>query len=230
MPTARVILKGSYIQAGSVPLPKVLKRYLPGPNEFVDVIDQQDNSYQGKVTGDGARINRLTGWHNRFRTADGVELELSAESDRTLKVTLLDETKLPEPPLGPIQTQASALQFEQDLQDYLAANPHALEPGLKLYGKNAHADTDVGEVDILAQDRSGDLVVVELKAGRATDSAIGQLLGYMNHVKDHLAKGHNVRGLIVASDFSPRLRAATRGIGTVGLKKYNVSFTFSDER
>ena len=230
MPSARVILKGSYIQAGAIPLPKALKRSLPGPNELVEVVDQQDNAYQGKVNGDGARINRLTAWHTRFHTADGVELELNAEPDGVLKVSLLDETKFSEPTPAAIQGQPSPVQFEQDLQDYLAANLHELEAGLALHGKSAHVDTDVGEIDILARDSVGNLVVVELKAGRASDSALGQILGYMRAVEVHFAKGRSVRGLIVASDFSPRLKLAARGLRNVGLKKYNVSFSFTDEK
>lgn len=39
--------------------------------------------------------------------------------------------------------------------------------------------TEAGRIDLLARDVDNNLVVVELKAGKAKDSALGQLLGYV---------------------------------------------------
>jgi RecB family endonuclease NucS len=57
----------------------------------------------------------------------------------------------------------------------------------------------VGIIDLLALDKNRDFVVIELKAGRAGDSACGQILGYMSWVRKELAGEKKVRGMIVAS-------------------------------
>ena len=46
--------------------------------------------------------------------------------------------------------------------------------------------TDVGYIDILAEDEKGNFVVIELKKGRQSDRAVGQLLRYMVWIKKNL--------------------------------------------
>ena len=71
-------------------------------------------------------------------------------------------------------------------------------------------------------DVNGDLVVIELKAGEAKDSALGQLLGYMGSM---VGVGKNVRGILVASDFETRVKFAVKALPNVKLLKYQLSFT-----
>ena len=90
-------------------------------------------------------------------------------------------------------------------------------------------DTEiVGRLDILAIDENSDLVVIELKAGRADDSVCGQILRYMGWVKESLADNRRVRGIIVANDFSESLKYAIKAIPNLSLKKYDVRFDFTD--
>lgn len=53
--------------------------------------------------------------------------------------------------------------------------------------------------------------LVELKAGKAKDSALGQLLGYVGYLSGSEA---NVRGILVASGFDSRVIFAARGLPT----------------
>jgi hypothetical protein len=128
---------------------------------------------------------------------------------------------------GPI-----SLSIERDLEDSLVQNLSMLEAGLKLYrdgdmdGRQLDTST-VGIIDLLALDKNGDLVVIELKAGRAGDSVCGQILGYIAWVRKELAEGKKVRGIIVASDFSDRLQYAAEEAGPIKLIRYNVTFNFS---
>lgn len=48
--------------------------------------------------------------------------------------------------------------------------------------------TDAGRIDLLARDMNKNLVVVELKASKAKDSALGQLLGYVGCLSESEAK------------------------------------------
>jgi Endonuclease NucS C-terminal domain len=128
---------------------------------------------------------------------------------------------------GPI-----SLSIERDLEECLVQNLRMLEPGLSLYRDGdldgRQLDTGaVGIIDVLAMDKDGGFVVIELKAGKAADGACGQILGYISWVQKELAGGKKVRGIIVASDFSDRLQYAVEPFGTISLIQYNIAFNFS---
>jgi RecB family endonuclease NucS len=80
----------------------------------------------------------------------------------------------------------------------------------------------------LAIDKKGGLVVIELKAGKAKDDALGQLLGYMGFVSGNIAKGKALRGYIIANDFDERLKYGVKSLPNVKLKAYKVNFRFED--
>lgn len=104
-----------------------------------------------------------------------------------------------------------------------------VEKGLTLY----EADGRTGEeypagdrfIDILARDGRGDFVVLELKASRGHERAMGQLLYYMGWVKRHLAAGRRVRGIIVAREISDELRLACEVVQNVELFEYEMRVT-----
>jgi endonuclease NucS-like protein len=77
----------------------------------------------------------------------------------------------------------SAFAYERDLQNYLARNLHVLEPGLTVYEQEGlegiQFDAGGRFIDILAVDRNGGFVVIELKVSRGYDRVIGQLLRYV---------------------------------------------------
>ena len=69
--------------------------------------------------------------------------------------------------------------------------------------------------------------MIEIKAGEATDSVCGQILRYMGWVQEHIcAADEKVRGIVVANEFSARLRLAARAMPNVTLKRYAVRFSF----
>ena len=115
----------------------------------------------------------------------------------------------------------ATVSLERDLQAYFASRLSELEPGLQLVNNGIEYVTDAGRIDLLAKDASDHLVVVELKAGKAKDAALGQLLGYMGCLS---AAGTNVRGLLVASSFDPRVVFAASGLPSIKLLQYELSF------
>jgi RecB family endonuclease NucS len=122
--------------------------------------------------------------------------------------------------------------LERDLEEYISRNLGQIEEGLTLYSEEdlsgRQYSTDVGRIDLLAIDKEGNFVVIELKAGLATDRVVGQVLGYMRYVRKNLAKGRDVRGIVVADDFDERLKYAVAEIPKLKLKKYVVEFEFRD--
>lgn len=127
---------------------------------------------------------------------------------------------------------SSEFLLEQDLQRYLAENLECIEAGLHLYEEDGvrGLEFDAGgrRIDILAVDRQGALVVIELKVSKGYDRVVGQLLRYMNWVRKELAEpGQRVRGLIVCRAMSEDLRLACSSIPDVELLEYRLSVTVS---
>ena len=69
--------------------------------------------------------------------------------------------------------------LERDLHAYFAHKLNEIESGLSLVDNGVEYETEAGRIDILAKDINGGLVVIELKAGKANDNALGQILGYI---------------------------------------------------
>jgi len=123
--------------------------------------------------------------------------------------------------------------LEEDLETFLVANLGQLEQGLQLYTENGLTGEQVdakpaGRIDVLAKDVNGNLVVIELKAADADREVCGQIQAYMGWAQKTLAANKQVRGIIVASDFTPRAVLAAAVVPTLALKKYQVSFKFTD--
>jgi Predicted nuclease of the RecB family len=59
----------------------------------------------------------------------------------------------------------------------------------------------VGSIDILGEDKLGNLVVVEVKRGEASPEAVHQLKRYVEYIKGK-NPGRGVRGILVATGIS----------------------------
>jgi hypothetical protein len=115
--------------------------------------------------------------------------------------------------------------LERDMQAALRLNIEQLERGLKIIDGGHEKTTLAGRIDILAQDASGAVVVIELKSGEAAPEALTQLLGYMGTVERD--PGQHVRGILVAGDFHKRVAHASRAVPNVQLWRYRFTFSFA---
>jgi len=127
----------------------------------------------------------------------------------------------------------TSVSLERDLEDNLEANLAQLETGLSPLIREGvssrQLDTKtVGIIDLLATDKSGRFVVIELKAGEASDRVCGQVQRYMGWVQEALAGNSGIRGMIVANSFTEGARYAARVVPNLALKRYSVSFKFFD--
>lgn len=84
----------------------------------------------------------------------------------------------------------------------------------------------IGRIDILAQSRDKkELLVVELKRGRASDAVVGQILRYMGYVQEVIAEhGQIVKGVIIALDDDKRLRWALKATQNIDFFRYEIRF------
>lgn len=81
-------------------------------------------------------------------------------------------------------------------------------------------------IDFLARDKNtNDIVVIHLKRGATSDSAVGQLLRHMSWVKENVASaGQNVRGMMLARETDAALEYAVKDLPQVEVKTYSLGF------
>lgn len=129
--------------------------------------------------------------------------------------------------------QAAEFVLEAHLRDFLAKNLERVETGLQLYASpernGVEFPVDGGRIDLLAVDRSGKFVVIELKLSQGRNKTLGQLLYYMGWVDKNLGEGP-CRGFIIASDITSELSIAAARAPGVSLAKYRMSFAIEPAR
>ena len=91
---------------------------------------------------------------------------------------------------------------EAHLQELLAANPNAIEPGMRLVRREF--PTDIGPVDLLCRAEDGTAVAVEIKR-RGEIDGVEQLTRYLERLnRDPLLRP--VRGVFAAQRIKPQAR------------------------
>jgi RecB family endonuclease NucS len=118
----------------------------------------------------------------------------------------------------------SSLSLERDLEDQIVSHLDVLETGLTLVSRQT--SSDVGRLDLLARDSEGRTVIIELKAGEAKDSSIGQIARYIGRYAE--MEGKPPRAILVASGFAEPIRWAARAIPGLKLVTYHVQFVFEE--
>lgn len=168
------------------------------------------------------KLRRDLGWYRtqlerylRFRQGSDPTIQSPPEIAQTDSTDLASE-----------EAAERAFQLEADLQRELRRNISQLESGLRIIDDGHEVQVEAGFIDILCRDSGNRLVVIELKAGVARASVVAQILAYMATVAD-VHEG-DIRGIIISSDFEPRVRHAVRAVPNVSLKRYSYSFRFED--
>jgi restriction system protein len=127
----------------------------------------------------------------------------------------------------------SVFALEKHLEDFLVANWQQTPLGRShdIYTEDGEIigqqyPSDTGPIDILAISKDGkELLVVELKKGRASDAVVGQVQRYMGYVLSELAEPHqSVRGAIIALDQDKRIEHALKVAPTIDFYRYEVRF------
>ncbi|TGM58458.1 endonuclease NucS domain-containing protein [Leptospira adleri] len=123
--------------------------------------------------------------------------------------------------------------LEKHLEEFLVSNWKQTDLGKEYdifeedgepVGQQYRVDT--GNIDILAvrKDKK-ELLVVELKKGRASDSVIGQIQRYMGYVLQELAEeNQTVKGIIIALEDDPKIKRALAVAKNIEFYRYQVNF------
>jgi tetratricopeptide (TPR) repeat protein len=92
------------------------------------------------------------------------------------------------------------------------------------YGRQLPIPECNRRLDLLVEDLdTQDLIVVELKRGRADDAVVGQIASYMAWVRDHLAKpGQKVRGIICVHEASRSLHLSVSSVPELEIRGYRL--------
>jgi len=98
-------------------------------------------------------------------------------------------------------TRALEIQSEDEIKDYIQKHPGDLEEGLLIVKREY--PTSRGPMDFLAKDKNGIHTVIEVKT-KAGDTTATQTRRYMRaYEKEKKRKVANIRGIIVAEEFTP---------------------------
>jgi len=114
--------------------------------------------------------------------------------------------------------------LEREMQAAVRKQLAALEPGLLEADNGFEVTVATGRIDILARDKTGQLVVIELKAGSCPPGALEQTLGYAEALAEE--RGEPVRAYLIAADFPDRIRAAAKRVHGLELRTYEFSLRF----
>ncbi len=128
--------------------------------------------------------------------------------------------------------------YEKHLEEYIVMNWKNINFGedLTIYvdeGGSAGQQytTDVGIIDILAVDKNGDYVVIELKRAESGYKVVGQVLNYMGWVYEKIAEeeGKSVRGIVVVGKADKTLKSALKPVADkISLKEYRTQLDLID--
>ncbi len=157
------------------------------------------------------------------------EIEKLLSGNKIQPITVNDET-IEEP---------SIFALEKHLEDFLVQNWENTKLGeeYEIYKEDGNKigqqfPTDTGKIDILAISKDKkELLVVELKKGRASDAVVGQVQCYMGYVQDVLAeKGQKVKGVIIAFEDDDRIQRALSVASNIDFYSYKINFKLEKKR
>lgn len=128
---------------------------------------------------------------------------------------------------------SSVFALEKHLEEFLVHNWSSTDLGKKydIYTEDGEIvgqqyPSDTGPIDILSISKDKkELLVVELKKGRASDVVIGQIQRYMGFIKEERAEANQtVKGVIIALDDDKRIKRALSVTNNIEFYRYQVSF------
>lgn len=199
----------SYHRDGVLPHRRTV-RWLPGLIDRVSMSDQLKNS-----TGAIGTISDVS------RYAEEIERFIAGNKPPTLVST--DES-VEDPAIFALEKHLEDFLVQNWRQTELGKNYDIYEEDGELVGQQYQSDT--GPLDILAISKDKkELLVVELKKGRVSDSVVCQIQRYMGYVKEELAEeGQSVKGVIIALEDDLKIKRALSVTTNIEFYKYQVSF------
>jgi len=102
--------------------------------------------------------------------------------------------------------------LETHLEEIIRRNFDKIFPDVEVIdGGNHYLTAEGNYIDILAKDKNGYYVVIELKRDRAPSKALVQLLDYINQISEEF-KTNKVRGVLICRKVDRRIRSALQAV------------------
>jgi EVE domain/Endonuclease NucS len=173
-------------------------------------------------------IENKTFWYSYFQ--GGIRQVEEHDFRRITERQALDA----QPSIDPQSTQERVAEFalEAHLEEFIDKNWLSIDFGCSLE-RYTSEDQDGRQfpagpwsIDFLCIDKSSrDLVVIEPKRGKTSDSTVGQILRYLSWVQENVAaEGQAVRGIIVAREMDEAMRYAVMRLSNVTVQTYRIDF------
>ena len=199
-------------------------RFIPGANQphqrqihwFYETIDRSEMSESlRRSTGSIGTVSQIS----KYRE----ELEGLIKGEAPKPILISTDETIEDP---------TVFALERHLEDFLIHNwaqtPLGREYDIYQDEENVGRQfpTDTGPIDILAISKNkNEILVVELKKGRASDSVVGQIQRYMGYIAEEIAEEHQrVTGVIIALEDDLRIRRALKVAPNIDFYRYEVKF------
>lgn len=205
----------------------ISEHYSRETGETVDIYAISDQATISRIAHDYSQSGRFAEFgyeqHGRFRNA------IARYSEFFVNHRVGDTgEEVEESVARMVEEQAiyTNFSYEKDLQRTLCAQVSDLFPGYRIYG-----DSNLGveylisgkKIDVLLEhEKNNELLIVELKSGRADFRVFGQISMYLGLVKREFPE-RRIKGVIVAGEIDDSLRYATETNSDVALKIYRMS-------
>ena len=150
------------------------------------------------------------------------EIAKFIEGESPIKISSTD-SEIENPSMFALESHLEHFIIENWEQTILAKDYDIFQDG-ELTGKQFQTDT--GYIDILAISKDKkELLVIELKKGRASDSVVGQIQRYMGYIKDEfLETGQKVKGIIIALENDTKVKRALSVTSDIDFYQYKINF------
>ena len=151
-----------------------------------------------------------------------IEIDKFIDGDSPIKISSTD-SEIENPSMFALESHLEHFIIENWDQTILAKDYDIFQDG-ELTGKQF--PTDTGPIDILAISKDKkELLVIELKKGRASDSVVGQIQRYMGYIKDEfLESGQKVKGIIIALENDTKVKRALSVTNDIDFYQYKINF------
>ena len=150
------------------------------------------------------------------------EIDKFIGEESPIKISSSD-SEIENPSMFALESHLEHFIIENWEQTILAKDYDIFQDG-ELTGKQF--PTDTGPIDILAISKDKkELLVIELKKGRASDSVVGQIQRYMGYIKDEfLESGQKVKGIIIALENDTKVKRALIVTNDIDFYQYKINF------
>jgi len=116
-----------------------------------------------------------------------------------------------------VSTEEVSEVLERDIENFIQENLRFMGRSAKVVRRQL--DTPAGRIDLLLQDRYGNLIVAELKLGKIGHDAVRQIQRYINLLKEE-KKSKNVSGIIVCQGVMPAFEKDIRRLKNIKIFCY----------